>query len=81
MENGSLFHILQWTSHRSLRPAISTPAAEILAVSEAVEDTVVLKEFMTTVQGTKVKSMVFFDSKDFFCSLSSTKKFYQQVRP
>ena len=73
VKKGSPFHVLSWSSHRSRRPAKSTPAAEILAASEAVEETVILKDVMTSVLGKPVKSMVFFDSKDLFGSLSSKR--------
>ena len=48
-KKGSPFHILSWASHRSRLPAKSTSAAEMLAASEAVEETVILKEVMSSI--------------------------------
>lgn len=49
VKNGSPFHIFQWSSDGPRRSAQSLPAAEILAANEDVEETVILKEVMTTV--------------------------------
>lgn len=66
VKNGSPFHILSWSSHRSSRTDKSAPAAEILAASEAVGETVIFQNVMSSVLGKKINSMVFFDSKDIF---------------
>lgn len=60
VQKGNPFHVLTSSSHRSRRPAKSTPAVDIIAASEAVEKTVVLKDVMSTVVGSSVKSMFFF---------------------
>lgn len=49
VKKGSNFHRLSGLSHRSRRPAKSTPAAVILAACEAVEETFIIKEVMSNV--------------------------------
>lgn len=68
----SPLYLLSWSAHRSRRPAKSTPAAEILAASEAVDEVVTLKEFMSKLLGSEVRAVVIVDSKD-LCHALSTK--------
>ena len=82
VEKGCIFHLLSWSSHRSRRPAKSTPAAEILAASEAVDEIVVLRSVLTIILGTEVRTMVFVDSKDLYHALSSKRNTVDKsVRP
>lgn len=38
LQNGLLFHTQSWLTHKSRRPVVSTAAAEILAVGDAIDE-------------------------------------------
>lgn len=71
VKKGSTFYVLSWSSHRSHRPDKSTPAAEILAASEAVYELVFTKRILSSIFGTNMQSLLIVDSKDLYYALSS----------
>lgn len=73
IQQGSVIHIMSWASHRSRRPVRSTPAAEILAAGEALDEIVSLKNALSAMLGIKVQLAVLVDSKDLYRSLSSQR--------
>lgn len=82
VQKGSEFFVLSWSSHRSYRPAKSTPAAEILAASEAVDELVLIKRILTSIWAIEINSMMIVDSKDLYHALSSKRNTVDKsVRP
>lgn len=73
VQKGSSLHIMSWSSHRSRCPVTATLAAELLAASEALEETVILKEVMRLILGVKVLSMILFDLNILFRSWTLKK--------
>ena len=73
VKQGSVFHLLTWTSHKSRRPVKSTPAAEIMAASEALDELIPLRDAFQRIVGTKVVSWELVDSKDLYNSLTTQR--------
>lgn len=70
-KRGIPFHSISWSSHWSHRKIKSTPAAEILAASEAVDKTALLKEVSSPLLGIQGHRMVIAGSKDKYHELLS----------
>lgn len=73
VETNSIFHILAWASHKSRRPVKSTPAAEILAASEALDVLVPLRSAMESIIGIEIEAWELVDSKDLYQSLTTQR--------
>lgn len=72
--SGSTFYLLSWSSHKSRRPVKSTPAAEILAASEALDELVCLHSVIVRILGVPVNLWQLVDSKDLYTSLSTQRQ-------
>lgn len=70
----SIFHTITWMSHKAKRPTKSVPAAEILAASEAIDESKVIAFTLRELLNVKVKVQVCVESKDLFTSLSTQRK-------
>lgn len=68
---GNHFNPFSWASHRSTRQAKSTPAAKMLAASEAIQEIVMLKNAQSKLTHLKIATMLIVDSKDLYRTLSS----------
>lgn len=73
VKKDSVFHLLSWASHKSRRPVHSTPAAEILAASEAIDELMMLKNALDAIFEVRVHTYVLIDSKDLYSTLSTQK--------
>ncbi len=82
LQKDSTFYTLSWQSHRSKRPVKSTPAAEILACSEAIDEGKVLKSVFSKILRISIKLIVVVDSKDLYTSLSTKQNSIDKsIRP
>lgn len=73
MKMGSIFHPISWNSHKSKRPVKSVPAAEILATSEAIDESKMIAHAYMELLNLNVPVHVCVDSKDLFTSLSTQR--------
>lgn len=71
LENYFIFHCTSYISHKSKRPIRSTPAAEILACSESLDDARVVSKVCSELLNKKFDIRILEDSKDLFTSLST----------
>lgn len=71
---GSTFHLMSWSSHKSRRPCKSTPAAEILAASEAIDELVAIHAVLVRLLGVPIRLWELVDSKDLYHSLSTQRQ-------
>lgn len=55
-EQSIAFHLIAWASHKSRIPVKSTPAAETLAASEALDGLIPLQTAVELIPGTKVNA-------------------------
>lgn len=69
----SVLLLLSWESQSSRWPVRSTPAAEILAVSEALDEMIPLRTTMEKFLGIKVKAIAIVDIKDLYRTLTSQR--------
>lgn len=69
----SIFHLLSWVSHKSRRPVHSTPAAEVLAASEALDDLLPLHAALQQIFNVKISLCELVDSKVLYNSLSTQR--------
>lgn len=77
----SLFHILDWSSHRAKHPVQFIGAAEILAAGEAIYVEKLLAKTLFAVFGIKIPLLMAVDSNDWFSSLSPQRNFiYESIR-
>lgn len=74
IKDGSMFHLISWASHKSRRPVRSTPAAEILAASDAVDKLIVLSTAIETILGINIELWALVDSKDLYSALTTQRK-------
>ena len=65
--------LLNWQSRRLRRVAVSTLAAEAIALVQAVEDVILLNELIYEVTGVKIKVRCFTDCKSLEKTLKSMK--------
>ena len=70
---GSMFHVLGWSSHKARRPVKSTAAAEILAASEAIDDGKMLARTLSYIYKSRIELVILLDSKDLYNSLSTQR--------
>ena len=72
-QEGSVWHTLSWSSHKSKRPVKSIGAAEILAAGEAIDEGKVLVNAYRVLLGMDIDLMISLDSKDLFETLSTCR--------
>lgn len=73
LKKDSPFYALTWASHKSKRPVRSIGSAEIIAVSEAIDEGKVIKNASSQLLGIDVPLIVATDSKDLYSSLSTQR--------
>lgn len=73
INQGSIFHLLSWTSHKPRRPDQSTAAAEILALSEAIDELVTIHTALEEILQVKIYLWELVDAKDLYNSLSTQR--------
>ena len=82
LQKGSIFHTLSWQSHRSRRPAKSTPVAEILACSEAIDEGKTIKYTLRQIIELDLPLYIVVDTKDLFTTLSTRQNSIDKaIRP
>eukprot|EP00178_Gracilaria_changii_P027963 TRINITY_DN936_c0_g2_i2.p1 TRINITY_DN936_c0_g2~~TRINITY_DN936_c0_g2_i2.p1 ORF type:complete len:399 (+),score=36.11 TRINITY_DN936_c0_g2_i2:473-1669(+) len=72
-EEGSVFHPISWSSHKSRRPVKSIGSAETLAAGEAIDKGKVLTNAFHKLLNVEVDLLVVVDSKDLFDTLSTCR--------
>lgn len=70
IESNSIFHLMSWASHKSRRAVKSTPAAKILAASEAFDVLVPPRLEMKSILDVEIEALALADSKDLYQSLN-----------
>ena len=73
LEQGSIFHTIQWHSHKSKRPVKSIGAAEILAAGEGIDEAKFLTNAYKALLGVHIDLQLVVDSKDLYDSLSTCR--------
>lgn len=73
IQQGSIFHLFSWASHKSRRLVQSTSAAEILAAGEAVKEVVFIRRALEAVYNISPLLAIFVDAKHLYSSLSSQR--------
>lgn len=71
VQNGSVINLLDWPSHKCLRPVRSTPAAKIMAAGEALDDVVSARNTIAVILQASARLAVLVESKDINGFLSS----------
>lgn len=71
MRQGSFYHLTNWCSHLSARPAKPSFSAEILAASEAIDEGKFAVNTYNLFLGCGKEFALVLDSKDLFISLST----------
>lgn len=69
----AMYHPIWWLSHKSKRPTKSTPAAEILAASEAIDEGKVIYGTYSELLSMDISVELCVDSKDLFTSMSTQR--------
>lgn len=73
ISEGSIFHVVSWSSRKSTRPVRSVGAAEILAAGEAIDEGKTIAHAYSILLGQHVDLIIAVDSKDLFQSLSTQR--------
>ena len=73
VEKDKIIHPISWISHKSKRPVRSTPAAEILAAGEGVDEGKVISCALTEIISIQINTNLIVDSKDLYTSMSTQR--------
>ena len=74
VQEGSFYHTVSWSSHKSKRPVRSIAAGEILAAGEAIDEGIMLKRTFSLLLDLSVELIFILDSKDLYTSLSTQRQ-------